>query len=255
MSNSLSQGGLRSGVTDGGNNIFTNPGFINPILNGDYNLNCTSAAINKGNNDLNLLSSDLAGGNRKVGSSIDIGAYENAGNNLTPINGILGSTLVCPGDQALYEINSQECATGYEWNKNGVVNLTNIPNSTTATLDFSSTPYGDSINLQINAFNGIDNVQENVKIYIASQELCTVLRCGQFPNLVIDSEYLNAEFTPVVLNEIKAVNSIKSNAIVPQNGRFIFKAGQFIELEKSFTVQLGAEFTAQIEQCPHLIED
>lgn len=67
VNNSIVQGGQLSGLN-------SDPLYKNTGIN-DYSLSCGSPAMNTGNNAYTSVTTDLAGGNRKVGT-IDMGAYE-----------------------------------------------------------------------------------------------------------------------------------------------------------------------------------
>ena len=92
FTHSLIEGSIISGVwqtafgNDLGNNIATNPMFLNlitptssntPNILGDHRLNDLSPAIDAGNFILNATSTDLDGNPRVMGDNIDMGAYEN----------------------------------------------------------------------------------------------------------------------------------------------------------------------------------
>ena len=80
---SSSTNGWGSFGTDGGNNLDSDPKFVNPILatkapttTGDYRLQATSPAINTGDNAVITATTDLDGNPRIKGSRVDMGAYE-----------------------------------------------------------------------------------------------------------------------------------------------------------------------------------
>lgn len=77
ISNSIVQGGIPDGMTDGGGNKFTDP-----KLNSDGAPTDGSPALNAGNNNatgLAGISTDITGGARIEGNTIDAGAFEGEG--------------------------------------------------------------------------------------------------------------------------------------------------------------------------------
>lgn len=80
--------------TDGTNNIRLNPLFVNANA-GDYRLSTNSPCIDKGLNDkISGYATDLAGSERRIGASVDIGAYEYVGHTLTTDIPVMYSWLI-----------------------------------------------------------------------------------------------------------------------------------------------------------------
>ena len=80
VSYSIIEGGLgssacNSACSDGGNNLLTDPLFVD-ATNGDLRLSCASPAIDAANNAANTSTSDLDGNTRIHNTTIDMGAYE-----------------------------------------------------------------------------------------------------------------------------------------------------------------------------------
>jgi hypothetical protein len=79
VSYSLIGGGLTVGCIDGGNNIYTDPMFVNPLLYGDYRLDTGSPAIDAGDNTpIGSGWTDIDGLPRILPTigTVDMGAYE-----------------------------------------------------------------------------------------------------------------------------------------------------------------------------------
>jgi len=92
---------------------------------------------------------------------------------------------------------------------------------------------------------------------IASINGCTeVTNCNYFPFATIDDDTC----LPTFINLVDSINqsackqshandSIVSNNIINSFKSKIYKAGSFISLENGFEVEVGAEFSAEIELC------
>ncbi len=90
--------GLNPGGTGNLTGTTTNPQFAMPLtpgLNtgGDYRLQSTSPARDVGNKDVNMLTTDLDGNQRIIGTQIDLGAYE-----FRPLGDISGDGVVDQND-------------------------------------------------------------------------------------------------------------------------------------------------------------
>jgi hypothetical protein len=75
----LLQYGVVSGtsIISNADPLFVSPATVSaPTVTGDYSLQSTSPAIDKGNDGYNSTTTDLAGNDRKQGCKIDLGAYE-----------------------------------------------------------------------------------------------------------------------------------------------------------------------------------
>lgn len=115
------------------NNLSGNPQFVD-FGNGNFNLLCTSPAVNMGDvTGLTIPSTDLNGDPRTL-NTIDMGAYENQ---TTAISVSANKTVVCAGD---YVILRGSCDNlGYTWS-NGVTN--NVAFYPTATQTYTCTGNG-----------------------------------------------------------------------------------------------------------------
>lgn len=243
---SITDGGMLNNVVDQGNNIYSDPKFINESIDGDYRLNCSSEAIDLGNDVLNTLETDIAG-NERLRGTIDLGAYENIGPDLAEISSIEGSVTVCNGEELLYQINPQECARGYEWSYSGTAKEISGINTTTFSID---SIMSEGI-LQIKAFNSDDTVLRTVSINLADDITCTLSRCG-LDHMIIDGEFMSSEIIP---NQTQAKISITSNGTVQNGKSYHFKAGSYIVLDRFFTVEQGGIFEASISPCPSAISN
>jgi len=87
ISYSTIQDGMPDDITDGGNNISTDPLFTD-AANGDFTLQGCSPAINAGNNS-GVSATDLAGNTRIQNGTVDMGAYES-----TPSDGFITEIAV-----------------------------------------------------------------------------------------------------------------------------------------------------------------
>lgn len=62
-------------------------------------------------------------------------------------------------------------------------------------------------------------------------------------------ENLNLNYSNLASNDYKASMSINSNGTIINNSLVKFLAGEFIDLNEEFHVEIGSEFLAQIEDC------
>ncbi|MFP5042564.1 YCF48-related protein [Parasediminibacterium sp. JCM 36343] len=130
LTNSLVREALPiTNVTDGGGNINSYPQFkdtTNPIgadgiwgtADDGLQLNCSSPAVNAGNNDSVTVSTDLIGNARIYGSKVDMGAYEKIGAATSSTTTITtcsfpytwnGTTYNAAGTYTYTTTNSQGC--------------------------------------------------------------------------------------------------------------------------------------------------
>ncbi len=156
-------------------NINADPQFENP-LNNDFLLLNTSPAINVGAPEFLVIggygSQDLGGGQRVIGSLIDMGAYESAKNDLIgqSVTAKTDGTLTATLRAAITTANSNPNATTISFNLGNaascpqVINLTSpLPNITSDVTINGFTEPGAKVNTQFGNYDG---------------KLCVILRGG-----------------------------------------------------------------------------
>jgi hypothetical protein len=131
------------------NNIDVDPMFVAPTqgvgplydgINADWSLSPESPCINAGYpSSTGLGSTDMAGNNRIVGDTVDMGAYE-AQISRKFITSHPLSTTVCENTTANFNVITSSASFSYQWIYNGV----DIPGGTSASLKVDSIALSDT---------------------------------------------------------------------------------------------------------------
>ena len=159
---------------------------------------------------------------------------------------ITGPITICPRLQKLaYSVPPLEDPTVYTWSfSDGSATIENN-GSNEVLISFDETFSGGTLSvLSTNACGGVPSTLELV---MGDSALCDLAGCmSEVEELIVDNTLLNAMGA---LDVYQNYNKIQSDAVINAMRDIIFKAGNEIVLNPPFTVELGATFIAEIEQC------